>query len=73
MRIDMCSKTKIDVLAVENLGEAPAGADGVISCEIIPYAELDDDTLEVLYEQSPEFVMEKRPDWIKEHYPNHVN
>lgn len=67
----MASTTR--VLGVECLGKAEPGQTGVISSRFIPYEELDDETLQMLYEQSPDFVMEKRPDWIQKHYPNHVN
>lgn len=62
-----------NVIGVECLGEAEPGQNGVISCEEIAYADLDDATLELLYEQSPDFVMEKRPDWIQKHKPLAVN
>lgn len=67
----MASTTR--VLGVECLGEAEPGQEGVISSRFVPFEELDDETLQMLYEQSPDFVMEKRPDWVKVHYPTHVN
>lgn len=67
----MASITRI--VGVEYLGEAsPGEQEGVISCEIVAYEDLDDDTLEILFEQSPDFVMEKRPDWVKKHHPESV-
>ena len=65
--------TTTRVLGVECVGEAEPGQEGIVSCEVIPYEDLDDETLEILYEHSPDFVMEKRPDWIQKHHPESVN
>jgi len=47
--------------------------DGIVSCEFVKHEDLDDDTLEMLFEQSPEWVMEHRPDWIKANKKLNVN
>lgn len=67
----MVAETK-RVLGVECLGKADPDQIGVISCEIVPFDELDDDTLQMLYNQSPDWVIEHRPDWVKIHYPNSI-
>ena len=48
-------------------------SNGIVSCVVIPYSELDDETLEILFSQRPDWVMEKRSDWVKEHYPNLIH
>lgn len=73
----MASQTHTTVVAVEALDETidrkDVPANGIISSQFILFTEMDDETLQILYEQSPELVMEKRPDWIKKHYPNTAN
>lgn len=32
-----------------------------------------DADLQTLYEFAPELIIEKRPDWVKKHYPNRFN
>ena len=39
----------------------------------VAYKDLSDEDLEFLFTQSPDFVIEKRPDWVKKHYPNKLN
>ena len=47
---------------------------GVISCKVVPFAEVDDETLAGIYEYSgPGWIIEHRPDWIKRFHPEHIN
>lgn len=48
-------------------------ADGVISSEFVLFKDLSDDVLEMIYENDPQWVMEKRPDYIQRIHPNKVN
>jgi len=41
--------------------------DGIVSCEFVKAEDLPEDVLEMLFEQSPEWVTEHRPDWVKKH------
>lgn len=64
-------------LAVEFIGtitdETDIPENGIVSCEVIPIEELDDETLELMFVQSPEWVMEFRPDWVKQHKHNQIH
>ena len=43
------------------------------SSRFIPFDTDCDADLQTLYEFAPELIIEKRPDWVKKHYPNRFN
>lgn len=64
--------SKTACVSVTCIGKAEPGQDGVVSCEIIPIEDLDDEQLEEIFESSPDWVMEKRPEWVKDHHPEFI-
>lgn len=46
---------------------------GVVSMEIIPIQDLDDEQLEEIYLNNPGWVYENRPEWVREKHPEFLN
>ena len=46
---------------------------GVISCTEYRVEYLADDVLKIIFDQSPEFVFEHRPDWVRANHPELLN
>lgn len=74
----MVSATLTTVLAVEKIDpedcpEYEKGMTGVISSRFVEWKDMDDDTLRLLWEQSPDAVIKHRPEWVKENYPSAIN
>lgn len=68
---------KISVLAVEpvdmDIDQDDIPDSGIVSHRFILFKDLADDDLECLYAQSPEFVLEKRPDFVARKHPEHLH
>lgn len=45
----------------------------VLSVKEIPIAELSDETLEDIFQQSPDFVCEFRPEWVRKNHPEKLH
>lgn len=64
---------KVSVLAVQESDEIIDPDDipenGIVDYKFVLIQDLSYDELEMLFEQSPAFVMEKRPDFIRQHHP----
>lgn len=72
----MASHLRSKVIAVENLGKIDSSdipKSGIIDSRFILFSEMDDETLHLLYENGKELIIEKRPDWVKKHYPKEIN
>ena len=73
----MAESKKVTVVAVVKVQDEVVDQrdypDGIVSSRIIEFKDMDDDTLEILFEQSPELVFEKRPDWIAKHHPESIH
>lgn len=71
----MASTTKVIAVELidEDIDKKDIPADGIISSKFIPYSEMDDELLSLLWEQSPDVVMEHRPDWVLRNHPKAVN
>lgn len=71
------SGSTMKVLAVElieeNIDPKEISANGIVSSEFIRYEDMDDALLNLLWEQSPDAILEHRPEWVLRNHPKAVN
>ena len=60
-------------LLEENIDPKDIPKDGIVSFKFIKYNEMDDETLQLLWEQSPDIVVKHRLDWVLKNHPNSIN
>jgi hypothetical protein len=46
---------------------------GIISSKVIPIKDLCDEDLEIIFKESPVWVIEHRPDWVEKYHPELIN
>ena len=76
----MASTSKTTVLAGVEVDEEDLSFEELeeirktgVSSRFISFDTDCDADLQTLYEFAPELIIEKRPDWVKKHYPNRFN
>ena len=65
--------TVVAIVPVEDEAVDPRDyPDGIVESKVVLFKDMDDDTLEILFQQSPELVFEKRPDWVAKKHPEKI-
>lgn len=64
--------TEMEETGISQEDQATIAEEGIVS-RFIRFDSSDDAGFHELYDLVPELLTEKRPDWVKKHYPNRFN
>lgn len=57
----------------ENVDPKEIPNDGIVSYQFINYEDMDDELMNSLWEESPDVLLEHRPEWVLLHHPEAIN